>query len=202
MRRDRLLALILILISVMGTAIVKDMKPHDEKIVFDGFRPQDMAVPLPKSNTPTATPTPDPMEEERKILWENLQDAEVLVVEMVIEEEYTAFLTAYCAEECGWNYWTSSGEYCHRSEWEDRYEASTCAVDLNYFPYGTYFYIPSEDRVYIAEDTGSGVKGYHIDTYQDCMDDVRYYETRYDTIYVVTFEEHYVRLGGTENDIE
>ena len=197
MRRDRLFALILFLIGVMGTAIAKDMKPQDEKIVFDGFRPQDMVVPLPERKSPTPTPVP----EEEDHFMEALSDAEILVKEMVIEDEYYVFLTAYCAEECGWNYWTSSGEYCHRSDWEYRYEPSTCAVDLRYFPYGTLFYVPSEDRVYIAEDTGA-FSGYWLDLYQSDMSDVVYYDTRYETIYTISFEYHYVRLGGEQNDIE
>ena len=105
---------------------------------------------------------------------------------LVLGNEYKVFLTAYCAEECGWNYSTSSGTICHREI--DNYVPSTCAVDLNYFRYGTMFYIPSEDRVYIAEDTGA-FRGMWLDLYQDDISDVYSYNTRYENVYICWFEE-------------
>ena len=110
---------------------------------------------------------------------------------IVLKDSYKVFLTAYCAEECGWNYWTSSDTYCHRSSDWNRYEPTTCAVDLRYFQYGTLFYVPSEDRVYVAEDTGA-FRGMWIDTYQDDISDVYGYDTRYETIYVVEIEQYEV----------
>lgn len=116
---------------------------------------------------------------------------------LIIHNEYRVFLTAYCAEECGWNYWTSDGTYCHRADWVNRYaEPTTCAIDLSYFCYGTMFYVPSEDRVYIAEDTGPGVRGMWIDTYQDDMSDVYGYNTRYETVYTCEIEYYTVQASN------
>lgn len=112
------------------------------------------------------------------------------VEEVVLYDGYKMFITAYCAEECGWSYSTSSGEICHRSSEANRYEPTTCAIDRSYFSYGTMFYIPSEDRVYIAEDTGPGVRGYWIDTYQDDMSDVIGYNTRYEYCYTCDVIEY------------
>lgn len=53
-------------------------------------------------------------------------------------------------------------------------EGRTIAVDPKIIPYGTKVYIPQFDRVFIAEDCGSAIKGNRIDIYMDdydrCMD--------------------------------
>ncbi len=123
-----------------------------------------------------------------------LQKQQVDCVRVVLYDEYRFFITAYCAEECGWSYSTSSGAICHRASWDYRYsEPTTCAIDRSYFGYDTLIYIPSEDRVYIAEDTGPGVRGYWIDTYQDDISDVYGYNTRYETCYICDLE--YYSIG-------
>lgn len=49
----------------------------------------------------------------------------------------------------------------------------TIAVDPNVIPLGTRVYIPEFNKVFIAEDTGSAIKGNKIDifmnTYSECM---------------------------------
>lgn len=178
-----------------------------------GYRPkqvcEDLEIVEPSGEIvlliPTVTPTEVPEDEEPDeiVVPEALEvnqefrrrigEVELPATRLVFHNEYRIFLTAYCAEECGWNYYTSSGTYCHRANEVYRYEEpTTCAIDLRYFRYGTMFYVPSEDRIYIAEDTGPGVVGMWIDTYQDDMDDVVYYNTRYETVYTVSLEEYTV----------
>ena len=135
-------------------------------------------------------PTNEVIEELREIK-RRLGEVTLTCTRLVLVNEYRVFITAYCAEECGWNYWTSTDTYCHRSTHFNRYEPTTCAIDPNYFSYGTMFYIPSEDRVYIAEDTGL-TRGMWIDTYQDDMSDVESYNTRYETVYTVVLEYYTV----------
>lgn len=109
----------------------------------------------------------------------------------VIEQEYDyeylckGYMTAYCAEECGWNYSTASGAICHYSdEW---YEPTTCAIDRNYFHFGDLFMI--EGKIYVAEDTGSAVKGLHWDLYFETLDEVYEYGSHYADVYSVTITD-------------
>lgn len=183
------------IILAMTMALMVTPEPQPEPpMTFDGFTAHDFIVPIPDDFVrPTPTPAPEMPADVREFkseMDELMSEISILVTEMVILDEYHCFITAYCAEECGWNYWTSSGAYCHRSSWEHRIdEPTTCAIDLKYFDYGDLFYIPSEDRIFIAEDTGA-FRGLWLDLYQDDMSDVRGYNTRYETIYVVTFESH------------
>ena len=102
-----------------------------------------------------------------------------------VETEYLCrgYITAYCAEECGWNYSTSSGAICHYSDqW---YEPTTCAMDRSVFHYGDLFMI--DGKIYVAEDTGSAVKGLHWDLYRESMDEVNYFGSHYTDVYSVEF---------------
>ena len=111
-----------------------------------------------------------------------------------LETEYCCrgYITAYCAEECGWNYSTSSGAICHYSD--DWMEPTTCAIDRQYFNYGELFMI--DGRLYVAEDTGSAVKGLHWDLYYESMDEVRSFGSHYTDVYIAWFEEHSMVTGG------
>ena len=55
------------------------------------------------------------------------------------------------------------------------------------------------DKVYVAEDTGSAVIGAHIDCFVETMEEVRSFNTRYETVYSVEFAENY--LSGKERKI-
>ena len=124
---------------------------------------------------------------------------------IVLGDSHRMFITAYCSAECGGSVTTSSGATVHRPD--DPYEPTTCAIDRRYFRYGDLFYVPSEDRVYVAEDTGSAVKGMHIDLFQTSMGAVSGYNTRYETVYecrIETYEvpsSHYRIVEGiNDND--
>jgi 3D (Asp-Asp-Asp) domain-containing protein len=183
-----------------------------------GYRPKEVCVVESEVEqvivTPTVTPTPTPAPEpEEPIIPESLEVYKELYREMgqviltckriIFVNEYRAFFTAYCAEECGYRVYedgsdnypaghiTSTGTICHRSSEFMRYEPSTCGVDPRYFAYGTLFYVPSEDRVYVAEDTGY-ISGAWIDTYQTSMEEMLAYDVRYENVWTIQFEEYEV----------
>lgn len=109
-----------------------------------------------------------------------------------IETEYIGeyFITAYCPEECGWSWSTSSGATCHYSD--DPMVPTTCAIDRNYHGYGEYLMI--DGKIYVTEDTGPGVKGRWIDCFVETMDEVNSWDTGWKSVYSVTFvtKERYV----------
>ena len=82
-----------------------------------------------------------------------------------IEYDYLGYYycTAYSPQETG-SWGTASGTTLHRADYEYRLtEPTTCAIDRSLHRFGDLFYIPAFDRVFVAEDTGSAVRGKHLD---------------------------------------
>lgn len=181
-----------------------------------GYRPK----PKPEETSgeiviviPTVTPTPTEIPEPEPVVPEAIEvirelrrrmgEVELTCSRIILGNSYRVFLTAYCSEECGYRVYedgtdnyptghiTATGTICHRSSQLMRYEPSTCGVDPHYFSYGTMFYVPSEDRVYVAEDTGY-ITGLWIDTYQTSMEEMESYDVRYETVYTVSIEYYTV----------
>lgn len=187
------LLIISTLISTIGI-IILIQKPIEEDTT-DYFTPIDMYAEFPIL---TPTPTPEPIlpsciDDVREIR-RRMGEVTTTKTRLILGNEYRMFITAYCSAECGGSVTTSSGATVHRED--DPYEPTTCAIDRRYFRYGDLFYVPSEDRVYIAEDTGSAVKGMHLDLFQNSMSEVRGYNTRYETCYRCHFEEYEVILSN------
>ena len=119
---------------------------------------------------------------------------------IVLEFEYlgTYFITGYSDEETYCRI-TASGEEVHFSEEWD--EPTTCAIDRNYHSFGDILlvgdpYDPENRKLYIAEDTGSAVKGHHVDCFVETMEEVNNFPTRYESVYLVT----YIDLSMTEEE--
>ena len=111
----------------------------------------------------------------------------------VIETEYIGeyFVTAYTAEECGWNYGTASGEYVeYHEEW---YIPTTAAIDPRLHSFGEHLMI--EGKIYRCADTGGNVKGHWVDCYVPDMQSVRSWETGWKSVYLVTFTEKKIKTG-------
>lgn len=117
----------------------------------------------------------------------------------IMHKDYigTYFITAYCPSECGYNgenyptgWATASGEICHRADWEDRlWSPTTCAIDRSIHSFGDIFYIEEFDRVFVAEDTGPGVNGKHLDLFYETYDEMASFPTGYYAVYSVWYEE-------------
>lgn len=113
-----------------------------------------------------------------------------------IELEYLGryFITAYCPEECGWSWETSSGATCHYSD--DWATPTTCAIDRNYHGYWETLQVGDPDdqnkKIYITEDTGPGVRGRWVDCFVETMDEVNSWPTRWDSVYGVEYGSGFV----------
>lgn len=151
--------------------------------------PEDMRAELPELYWPVFEKFLPGCVEEVQVIRRAMGEVTFPRVRINLKDTHRMFITSYCSAECGGSTMTSSGARVHRANHANRYsEPTTCAIDLRYFSYHTYFYIPSEDRVYVAEDTGSGVKGMWLDTYQLDYATVQSYNTRYETIYTCEVE--------------
>lgn len=121
---------------------------------------------------------------------------------IIVEYEYlgTYFVTAYSDEET-WSRMTASGEEVHYSdEW---YEPTSAAIDRSYHSFGEILLVgdpddPDNRKIYITEDTGSAVRGRHIDCFVETLEEVYSFETRYDSVYRVI----YIDVSMTEEERE
>lgn len=120
---------------------------------------------------------------ELKNAW---QDVEITY--QTIELHYLGkyFVTAYCPEECGGSWQTSSGATCHYSA--DNRVPTTCAIDRNFHGFGEFLLV--NGKLYVTEDTGPGVKGAWVDCFVETMDEVRAWDTGYKSVYSVSYQYH------------
>lgn len=178
---------LILLINIATTPVLSMVKSHDKQIEFETvhqktFRP------------------------EGAVVWYKSgysHDGEVTTYTIMCKEYIgTYFITAYCPHECGYREYddgtdnfpagwrTASGEICHRADWEDRlWSPTTCAVDRSIHSFGDMFYIEEFDRVFVAEDTGPGVNGRHLDLFYETYDEMASFPTGYYDVYSVWYEE-------------
>ena len=78
----------------------------------------------------------------------------------------TYYITGYTSIECGGSTTTASGTTCHKaaSISDSVSNPTTCAIDPALHDFGDIFYL-EPFGYFIAEDTGSAVKGKHLDLY-------------------------------------
>lgn len=88
------------------------------------------------------------------------------------------YITAYSDLETGGKL-TASGGTVHEGV------ITTCASDTKVLKFGTYIEVGG--KLYRCEDTGSAVKGKHIDIYIHDLKKVKNYNSHHETIYRVTF---------------
>ena len=136
---------------------------------------------------------PQGKEEFEKVFKPALESVILPTTEMKLTSLGEYYITAYSPEECGGSWTTASGATCHRSSDEDRLTIpTTCAIDKSLHNFGDLFYIPAFDRVFIAEDTGSAVKGKHLDLFYTEYSQVVNFPTGKYEVYSVEF------ISGTE----
>ena len=190
-RKIGYIAAVIVALWFMGTIMC--LPPDVQELKTLVVPPQPATyIPIP-TNTPTPTPTAQQVFYKEFI--DTVENGEMVTV--TIEYTYigTYFITAYSPSECGFNgenypvgWRTASDTICHRADHNHRLtEPTTCAIDRNYHSFGDLFYIEEFDRVFVAEDTGSGVKGHHLDLFYEEYDDVLSFPTGYYTVYSVEY---------------
>lgn len=154
--------------------------------------------PIPHENWTYHAPRPEPYINP---VFKQMLDTDL--TECITVRSYQAeyigeyFVTAYTAEECGWNYGTASGE---EVEWhEEWYIPTTAAIDPRLHSF--YELLMIDGKVYICTDTGGDIKGHWIDVYVPDMASVRSWETGMRSVYSVQLIEKQIKkAGGKLND--
>lgn len=184
-------SLIIVFSMMIAFALVADAK-HEEQVVFDDFSIWDFYVPRLDTGS---KPEKIELYLNNKML-DIMENTKITITIMKKESLGWYFITAYCPAECGGSWETASGATCHRADWEDRYtEPTTCAISRSIHSFGDMFYIEEFDRIFIAEDTGSGVRGKHLDLFYEDYEDVLSFPTGYYEVFSVEYEEVEVYLG-------
>jgi len=102
--------------------------------------------------------------------WDGLKTMidtiEISKTTTVLTDLGTYYITGYTSVECGGSTTTASGTTCHKaaSYSDSKDNPTTCAIDPALHDFGDVFYL-EEFGYFIAEDTGSAVKGKHLDLY-------------------------------------
>ena len=179
--------IVILLFNIAATPVLSMVKGYNK------------LIPLETAHQKTFKP-------EGAVVWYKSgysHDGEVTTY-VIMHKDYigTYFITAYCPHECGYREYddgtdnfpagwrTASGEICHRADWEDRlWSPTTCAIDRNIHSFGDMFYIEEFDRVFVAEDTGPGVNGRHLDLFYETYDEMASFPTGYYDVYSVWYEE-------------
>ena len=123
---------------------------------------------------------------EMKRVENSYQTVLITYEEMELTSLGTYYITAYCPAECGGSWMTASGATCHRADDDHRLsQPTTAAISRSIHSFGTEFYIPAFDRTFIAEDTGPGVQGKHLDLFYEEYGDVLSFPTGYYEVFRV-----------------
>ena len=181
----------MIVFVIYSALVVSDTRKAPDPIVFTDYRALDMIVPLPNDKQLTQTPeiTSDFIERE----VQDLSEYDSYLLELEPLGKY--YITAYSPQETG-SWITASGIKLHRASYENRYtEPTTCAVDPKLHKIGkngVKFYIAEFDRVFIAQDTGSAVKGRHLDLAYTDLKNVKSFPTgKYQVYRVINVSKVY-----------
>lgn len=172
MRLKRLLiTLSAVVFLSLAADMVSDTRQKTERYYYGDYLTLDLIAPI-RSEFELPSPTPKPKPNRATLYYQNvikpyyLNDMMITVKTLKLTSLGRYYLTAYCncSRCCTYaNQPTASGVYPHYSE--DFYTPTTCAIDRKLHKFGELFYIPSENRLFIAEDTGSAIQNNDIDLY-------------------------------------
>lgn len=193
---------VIILISVNTDKAIKPERAYKSE-----YKPDKIIEPT-ATPTPSPTPTPNPtIIYYQDVIKPNIDSIPLELFTLELESLGKHFITAYCPSECGYNgsnypkgWTTATDTICFRASHENRYtEPTTCAIDPKIYRFGKLFYIKEFDRVFIARDTGSAVKGKHLDLFYEEYSDVLSFPTGYYTVYSVDY--NYYTIPANKYDV-
>ena len=184
--RRKVLTIILVTLLTVGMLPTNTTSAASIEIKQEFYSAQDFVAPIPKSDWYQTIPLPEHNQviDKHEELLETIQSVPITVY--VLRPLGTYYITAYCScSKCCWpsTGMTASGTTVHYEE--NPWDPTTCAIDRKLHNFGDTFYLKSEDRLYIAEDTGSAVKGKHIDLYFPDHSYVQSYGSHYEMVYTV-----------------
>lgn len=192
---------ILLIALALTFVLLAILSYRPKPLIYDGFSSKDFYVELPVSKRVTPTPTPQPNPTLNIVsseIWSQMEDIPLVTQTIRTESIGYYYITAYCncSRCCGIyaNGRTASGTECHYES--DNYAGTTCAIDRSLHRFGELLYIPSEDRVYITEDTGSAVLGRHIDIYFPDHSYVQKYGSHTEEVFRVWYEDCLVQANN------
>lgn len=185
MRKGLLCSIVVIcLFLILGCMIIVADKSENPVEIESSSEPAYIQLEVETTPTPSPTPKPTPTPIEEPIVEE--------VVEEVVENIYLGnfILTAYCSCEL------CCGEYAYNRPVDEYgnqivYGASgtiltagvSIAVDPSVIPYGSE--VVFNDNVWVAQDTGGGIVGNHIDVYFDNHEEACNFGLQYADVYLV-----------------
>lgn len=182
----------IILLSILFAFIGNYQYP--QAVQFTGIPARDLYVELPEITHET---TVELIEITRS--GEEYQPVLVTYKRMELTSLGNYYITSYCPAECGGSWMTASGATCHRASYDYRLsEPTTCAISRSIHSFGDTFYIPAFDRTFVAEDTGSAVKGKHLDLFYEDYSDVCSFPTGYYEVFKVDWIEETVVVSEEE----
>lgn len=100
---------------------------------------------------------------EYQTIQDTIDTLEFPTVDVVLTSLGNYYITGYTSIECGGSTITASGATVHKAD-SSITNPTTCAIDPALHDFGDIFYL-EEFGYYVAEDTGSAVKGKHLDLY-------------------------------------
>ena len=182
-----------VVLTVLSIGIVKNMQHLHEAEAKCGPMHVHLAVDISPPDVSEAFEVEKNREKALKVLnnyagiRKAMSHVYLPVDRMVLADIGKYYITGYTSIECGGSTMTASGATVHKGN------PTTCAIDPKLHDFGDLFYIPYFDQVYVAEDTGSAVKGKHLDLY--FYDDEYNYAlsiTGYYKVYSVEYVTEYI----------
>ena len=179
--------------TVLSTVVATEQEP-------EGLKPYHMEFKAPHVELPDVSPAFEikANREKVKAILDELQGIKTKIDTVEFPKTTTKltilgtyYITGYTSVECGGSTTTASGTTCHKaaSVADSINNPTTCAIDPVLHDFGDVFYLESFGY-FVAEDTGSAVKGKHLDLY--FWDDEYGYAlsiTGYYTVYAVEYIE-------------